>query len=349
MKILTVIGARPQFIKAAPLSRLFRSRNIEEYILHTGQHYDPKMSKIFFDDLKIPLPTLNLSIGSASHGKQTGFMLIEIEKVVKNYKPDWVLVYGDTNSTLAGALAASKLNIKVVHVESGLRSFDRKMPEEINRLLTDHVSNLLCCPSEKAVKQLHSEGIKDVVAWTGDIMFDAFLYDLGLAANTPDLYNCSPNFALLTMHRPSNTDDLKNLSQRLTQIEKLNLQVIWPVHPRNTENLGKIGTIPKNITLLEPAGRLEMLNLIKNASLLITDSGGLQKEAYWSKTPCFTLRDSTEWTETVDSGWNILVDLNENSLEKSVNNWKTPSSYNNFYGEGNAASKIVQALTNFEI
>ena len=347
MKILTVIGARPQFIKAAPLSRLFKSKGIEEYLLHTGQHYDHNMSKIFFDDLKIPPPNLNLSIGSASQSKQTGLMLIEIEKVVEGYQPDWVVVYGDTNSTLAGALVASKLNIKIAHVESGLWSFDKRMPEEINRVLTDNVSDLLCCPSKTSVDQLEQEGIIDGVKLTGDIMHDAFLFDLDLASKLNVQFKDEQKFALLTLHRPSNTDDIEILSKRLNQISELDFKVIWPVHPRNKQLLSKIFEIPNNIQTIEPLGRLEMLKAIDASSLLITDSGGLQKEAYWALKPCFTLRSNTEWTETVSSGWNVLVDLSPKSLKDNISDWKKPTSHLNHYGDGYAANNILSEIINF--
>lgn len=327
LSIATIIGARPQFIKAAMVSRGIVEHNrqsgfemIKETIIHTGQHYDENMSEIFFRELNIPEPAVNLGIGSGRQGKQTGAMLAAIEKVLVNERPDRVLVYGDTNSTLAGALAAAKLHIPVAHVEAGLRSFNRRMPEEINRVLTDHVSDLLFCPTATAVSNLAGEGISKGVYHVGDVMYDAALVFGDIAEKRSTIlqqHNLSPGqYALATVHRAENTDDdvrLAGIMEGLAGIGRTQCPVILPLHPRTRQALNRIGyAIPekaghRDILIIEPVSFLDMVMLEKNAKLILTDSGGVQKEAYFHGVPCVTLRDETEWVETVEAGWNQLA------------------------------------------
>jgi UDP-GlcNAc3NAcA epimerase len=359
MKFLTVIGARPQFIKAATVSRVFQSTpNVTEILVHTGQHYDENMSEIFFTELEIPKPDYNLNIGSGNHGAQTGRMLEAIEKVLLSEKPDWVLVYGDTNSTLAGAIAAVKLHIRVAHIEAGLRSFNRKMPEEINRVLTDRASTLLFPPTEVAVKHLKQEGIaEEKIHLVGDVMYDAALFYSQKAENNSQIINClkvNPNnYILATIHRAENTDNPKRLQAIFEALILINqeIKVILPLHPRTKNALARQGVLEKisrNIQLIEPVGYLDMAILEKNARLIITDSGGVQKEAFFYSTPCITLREETEWVELVETGWNTLVSPNYDESEiyqyfqqcLTTNKPKTV----NLYGEGNSAEKIVNIL-----
>jgi UDP-GlcNAc3NAcA epimerase len=349
MKVVTVLGARPQFIKAAPLSRALRKRH-NEILVHTGQHYDHKMSGIFFDGLEIPEPAVNLEVGSGSHGAQTAAMLEGIERVLMQEKPDWVLVYGDTNSTIAGALAASKLHIKVAHVEAGLRSFNRSMPEEINRIVTDHLSDLLLCPSQTAVSHLAAEGITRNVHLVGDVMSDALnwarqqlekkpikiLEQLGVARN---------KFLLVTSHRSENTDDPKRLAGIVNALNALEEPVIFPVHPRTRKTLQAQGhALRKHVQAIEPVGYFDMVALTSTARVVLTDSGGLQKEAYWLGVPCVTLRNETEWVETVETGWNRLVGTEEDTILNAVKTFVPPSHRPPLYGDGNVAGKCVELL-----
>lgn len=350
MRILSVIGARPQFIKCAPLSRSIR-REHEEILVHTGQHYDAEMSDIFFEELNIPLPDYNLGIGSSSHGEQTGEMLIAIEKVLHKEKPDIVLVYGDTNSTLAGALAASKLHIKVAHVEAGLRSFDRNMPEEINRVITDHISSLLFCPTDSAVINLRKEGILSGVHQVGDVMLDALKYNLKIAEERStildDLNLISKGYLVVTVHRPSNTDSLENLSSIVKALCNSDLPVVFPVHPRTKKCLKQYELWEKldgNIKVVPPLGYLEMLQLTANARKVLTDSGGIQKEAYMLKVPCITMRKNTEWIETIEDGWNVLVGADYESIMDSIGHFEGTKSIGNVFGNGDAAERICDAL-----
>lgn len=348
MKIVTVVGARPQFIKAAPLSRVLRAKHTE-ILVHTGQHYDENMSDIFFTELNIPKPDYNLNIGSASHGKQTGDMLAGIEDVLIKEKPDFLLVYGDTNSTIAGALAASKLHIKVAHVEAGLRSFDRTMPEEINRVLTDHISDLLFAPTDTAIANLKAEGITKGVHNVGDIMMDAVIYNANLSeANSKILLilDISPkSYYLATIHRASNTDNIDNLKSIFSAFNQLDKQVILPLHPRTKVILAKNNINTGNIKIIEPVGYLDMLKLTKNATVVVTDSGGLQKEAYILGTPCVTVRETTEWVETVDVGANKLAGTDTAKIIELVNSYKGVVMPNiPLYGDGHAAQKIVNIL-----
>ena len=358
MKILTVVGARPQFIKAATVSRCIKNTpGIEEYLLHTGQHYDANMSEIFFDELDIPKPDLNLEIGSGLHGAQTGEMLSAIENSLLSVKPDWLLVYGDTNSTLAGALAAAKLHIPVAHVEAGLRSFNKNMPEEVNRILTDHCSDLLLTPTKLASMQLEKEGIAATqVCYTGDVMFDAARYYAKKATEksqiVSDLGLGEKKFFLATIHRAENTDDpkrLKRIISELSDIAKLQ-PVVLPLHPRTQSKFETLGIDHSSLTVIEPVGYLDMVQLESNASVIVTDSGGVQKEAFFHSTPCITLRTETEWVELVECGCNTLfppLETNSGSLRQVVTELKelTPDIFEQpFYGDANAAEKIVAKL-----
>ena len=361
MKILTVIGARPQFIKAAMVSKKLEN-NFEEIIVHTGQHYDKNMSDIFFEQLEIPKPKYNLAIGSGSHGVQTGEMLIKLEEVLIKEKPDYVMVYGDTNSTLAGALAASKLLIPVIHVEAGLRSYNRNMPEEQNRVLTDHISTILFCPTQVAVDNLKKEGITSNVYNTGDVMCDSVLHYSTVAEKRISLSNISlmpiykekviSEWYLTTIHRAENTMDDKNLSVILQVLNSLDKNVIFPVHPRIRTMVDNLYDKNKydNIYFIEPVDYLTMLYLTKNAHKVITDSGGLQKECYILNTPCITIRDQTEWVETLNDGYNVLAKPNYDDLYNKIMNSEIDKSKNkiNYYGDGNAAQKIVDILEKFK-
>ncbi len=349
MKILTIVGARPQFIKAAPVSRALR-KGCRECLVHTGQHYDQNMSQLFFDELEIPAPDLNLEIGSGSHGLQTGQMLVAIEQVLLREKPDWVLVYGDTNSTLAGAVAAAKLMIPIAHVEAGLRSFNRTMPEEINRILTDRVSQLLFCPTVTAEKHLANEGIRNGVYVTGDVMYDAALYFAGLAKEKSAILQrlglSGKSFILATIHRAQNTDDQATLTRIVEALLSSQQTVVFPVHPRTRGFLERYGLLQRirahnQLHLLEPVGYLDMIQLEQNAAVIVTDSGGVQKEAYFYKTPCITLRDETEWTETVSDGWNLLVGTNQEKIVDAITNFNPQQSQGNHYGDGHAGEKIA--------
>lgn len=353
MKIVTIIGARPQFIKAAPVSRALRKNNTE-ILVHTGQHYDHNMSEIFFNELNIPKPDYNLEVGSGNHGKQTGEMLAKIEEVLLKEKPDWVLIYGDTNSTVAGSLAASKLHIPVAHVEAGLRSFNRKMPEEINRVVADHLSTLLFPPTETAVNHLRNEGITENVYNVGDVMLDATLYNLKIAEEKStilDKLNLKSNdFFLATIHRAENTDIKENLENIFTAFSKVNKKVVLPLHPRTvnklkTHNLSSLLN-HSNIQVIEPVGYLDMITLEKNANKILTDSGGVQKEAYFMKTPCITLRTETEWVETVESGWNVIVNTDVDKILKFAAKGSIPDDHPAFYGDGMASEEIAEIINN---
>lgn len=351
MKIITVLGARPQFIKAAPVSRELR-KNHTELIIHTGQHYDSNMSDIFFEELKIPKPDYYLGVGSGNHGKQTGEMLVKIEEIVLEEKPDYLMVYGDTNSTLAGALVAAKLHIPVIHIEAGLRSFNKKMPEEINRIMTDHVSEFLFCPTGTAVKNLKNENVTRNVFNIGDVMYDAVLYNKKLAEEKSEIlnqYSLTPKgYHLITIHRAENTDNLENMTNILSAFEKIQEHKVWPIHPRTRHKLEGYGIdlnkIP-NLKVIEPVGYLDMLTLEANAKKIITDSGGVQKEAYFMQVPCITVREQTEWVETLEEGANILVGTSVRNLLDAVEKHVSPS-YREVFGDGNASMKIVEMIEN---
>jgi len=350
MKILSIIGARPQFIKCAPLSRTLR-KNHQEILVHTGQHYDQNMSDVFFSELNIPKPDYNLAIGSASHGEQTGQMLIEIEKVILKEKPDMVLVYGDTNSTIAGALAASKLHIPVAHVEAGLRSFDRTMPEEINRVLTDHVCDLLFCPTETAVKNLKAEGITTGVHNVGDVMMDAVLYNSKIAEEKStilaDLNLNAGQYLLATVHRASNTDSRQNLTSIINAFVDCGEKIVFPVHPRTAKYMKQYGLWEKasaNLVLTEPVGYLDMLKLTGSSKKVLTDSGGLQKEACMLGVPCITLRENTEWVETVEAGWNVLVGAEYGEILEQIREFEGAAVKTDAFGCGDACEKIYNLI-----
>ena len=355
IKISTLIGARPQFIKAAAISRAIKHEYInlfDEKIIHTGQHYDANMSSIFFDELDIPLPDHNMNIVSNKHGEMTGKMIIEFEKYLLENKTDYVLVYGDTNSSLAGMLAAIKLDIPVAHVEAGLRSFNMKMPEEKNRILIDRLSKFLFCPTLQAIKNLHKEDIKNGIHLVGDVMYDIALFYKDKAKNKSNIlskYNLNPNeFFLATCHREENTNNFKNLNQIFSAIMELGAsnKVILPLHPRTKKYLiqNKIFNNLHNIILTEPLSFFDMITLQQSAKAIITDSGGIQKEAFFYGVPCITLRNETEWVETVELGWNKVVGADKDKILDAVNSL----SYGNYdatpYGDGQASQKILEIL-----
>lgn len=349
MKILTVLGARPQFIKAAPVSRVLRESH-EELIIHTGQHYDSNMSDIFFDELNIPKPDYYLGVGSGNHGKQTGEMMGKIEEIVLKENPDYLMVYGDTNSTLAGSLVAAKLHVPVIHIEAGLRSFNKKMPEEINRIMTDHVSAYLFSPTETGVENLKNENITKNVYNIGDVMYDAVLYNQELAQEKSTVLQDNDleqkGYHLITIHRAENTDEvekMKNILDAFSQIEEIK---VWPIHPRTKHKLADYGinidSVP-GLKVIDPVGYLDMLTLVSNAKKIVTDSGGVQKEAYFMKVPCVTVREQTEWVETLESEANILVGTDTAKIVEAVKKQVSPE-YKNVFGDGKAADKIVEIL-----
>lgn len=349
MKIVSIVGARPQFIKAAAVSRVLRLRH-HEILVHTGQHYDYEMSSIFFEGLELPRADVNLGVGSGSHASQTGTMLTGIEQILLTQKPDYLLIYGDTNSTLAGALAAAKVYVPVVHIEAGLRSFNRRMPEEINRVMADHLSDLLLCPSDVAVQHLRNEGITNGVHLVGDVMLDVLNWTIQRNAKEPsqilNQLNVSPRgYVLATVHRGENTDDPGRLSQILDALNALEEPVIFPVHPRTRKKIGEAGYLVKpHIQLINPVGYLDMVTLTGGARIVLTDSGGLQKEAYWLGIPCLTMRDETEWVETVAAGWNTLVGANAEEIVETVRNFIPSATHPALYGDGLAAQKCVDLM-----
>lgn len=353
-KILTIAGTRPQLVKIAAVSRALRE-SFEEVLVNTGQHYDYNMAGIFFDELNIPKPDYDLGIGSDSHGRQTGKMMIAVEELVEKEKPDAVLVYGDTNSTLAGALVASKLHIPLVHIEAGLRSFNKEMPEEINRIMTDHISTLLFAPTDLAVSNLAREGITEGVYQAGDVMYDAVRYNIGLAEQKYNVgqYGLSAGTYILgTIHRADNTDNPDRLRAVLHAFASLHEKVFLPLHPRTRRKIEDFGmqdilTNADNIQIVEPISYLEMLLLEKNAKAIVTDSGGVQKEAYFAKVPCITLRDQTEWVETIETGWNHLVNPLTEDLAKTISELEAGQPVDDLYGDGKAADKIVSHLNTF--
>ena len=352
LKIVTIVGARPQFIKAATVSRVIRSRsNIEEIIVHTGQHFDENMSGIFFKERDIPHPAYNLQIESLPHGAMTGRMLEGIEKILVDENPDWVLVYGDTNSTLAGALAASKLHIKLAHVEAGLRSYNMHMPEEVNRIITDRLSSLLLCPSDLSIRNLKSEGYDNFsvqIANSGDVMFDASIFYSKLSKKPGWLKSLSfsDNFVLATVHRAENTEDPHRLSEIIRALNTINesIPVILPLHPR-TKKIIDASEINLDFNSVDPVGYLEMIYLLKNCEYVLSDSGGLQKEAYFFKKSCLILREETEWKELVEHGPNQIVGAEYDRIINAASNIDVSLGYDQqFYGDGFAAEKVVDCL-----
>ncbi len=352
MRVMTIVGARPEFIQTAPVTQALRRRHTE-ILVHTGQHYDDNMSKVFFDEMNIPPPEINLEVGSGSHAEQTGQMLIKLEAVMLREQPDWVLVFGDTNSTIAGALAASKIHIPVAHIEAGLRSYDRRMPEEVNRVLTDHLSALLFAPTQAAVENLRKEGITDGVLLVGDVRVDvvlgivprararqsALLAQTGLRPGEP--------FALATIHRASNTDDEIRLRDIVHSFSAADLPVVLPAHPRLRKMMQAFGLrFSDNVRVIEPVGFLDMVALLDACEIVITDSGGLQKEAYMLERPTVTVRDTTEWVETVRSGWNRLCEPEPEAFRAAVAAARgpRPTAHPDFYGAFGVSERIVDAL-----
>ena len=356
MKVLTIIGARPQFVKAAVVSNALRKNEITEFLVHTGQHFDDNMSDIFFEEMGMLRPQVNLGVSGGTHGAMTGEMLIEVEKLMMEQKPDWVLVYGDTNSTLAGSLAASKLNIPCAHVEAGLRSDNRKMPEEINRILTDHASDLLFAPTDAANQRLLSEGIAEKkIVRTGDVMLDAAL-TFGKVAQEKssimkDLALEEQSFALCTLHRAENVDHLNTLTWMVEQLNQVSekIKIVFPLHPRTRSKLEQFSLLEKltsNIRLIEPIGFLDVLSLQRASCIIITDSGGMQKEAFFQNKPCVTIRTETEWVELLDGGHNRLakpmVDPISQKVDEALNailDWSVE-----LYGDGQSSQTIAKAL-----
>ncbi|EKB48610.1 non-hydrolyzing UDP-N-acetylglucosamine 2-epimerase [Cecembia lonarensis] len=358
IKLFTVIGARPQFIKAAVISRLVRDvykNQVREVLVHTGQHYDQNMSDIFFEDMDIPRPDFFLSINEKSHGAMTGKILIKLEELMINQKPDLVLVYGDTNSTLAGALAASKLHIPIAHVEAGLRSFWKKMPEEQNRILTDHLADFLFCPTDTAINNLKNESIINNVFNVGDIMLDSFNYYNGMLENKPLKFiqvdkqsdfnlNSLNKFSLLTLHRAENTTSKQTLDSIFENLNKLNTPIIFPVHPRTRDVIKSFGLrIPSSIMCVEPVGYFEMLYLLRSCERVITDSGGLQKEAFFAKKQCFTLRNQTEWVETLHNNCNTLLDP-ETTFHEIILKNEPFGPFHSYFGSGRTGKDIIDAI-----
>ena len=356
MKIVTVIGARPQFIKAATISRVIRSLpNVEEVIIHTGQHFDANMSDVFFEEMDIPKPDYNLEISSLTHGAMTGRMLEKIEQVLLDEKPDWLLVYGDTNSTLAGALAASKLHIKVAHVEAGLRSFNMKMPEEQNRILTDRISTVLFCPTAQAIENLKIEGYDNINIdknISGDVMYDAALFYKQRAKMPTIIQEQSfpDGFVLSTIHRAENTDDPQRLKSIIDALNILHKKtpVILPLHPRTKGIINSLG-LEIDFFITEPVGYLEMVYLLENCKFVMSDSGGVQKEAYFFNKQCLILRDETEWTELVEYGSNVVVGANTDIILAAVDSLDSSKEFDvNFYGTGDSAEKIISTLLEYD-
>jgi len=349
VKIVSIVGARPQFIKAAAVSRVLRRRDTE-ILVHTGQHYDESMSDVFFQALEIPLPDYNLEVGSGSHARQTGEMLIRIEEVLASVGPDAVLVYGDTNSTLAGGLAAAKLHIPVGHVEAGLRSFNRTMPEELNRVVADHLSNLLFCPTQTAIDNLHREGVVKGVHLVGDVMYDVALMHAQQARKRDIVSRLGltpQGYVLATVHRPANVDDREALGSILKAFSECGEIVVFPVHPRTRKNLTQFNLdrgLSESVRLLEPVDYLDFLALVIAAKKVATDSGGVQKEAYFFGIPCVTLRDETEWMETVEDGWNAVVGTQAADIVDAIRNFNPQGTKSKSFGDGHAAEKIVKLL-----
>ena len=357
LKILTIIGARPQFIKAAIVSKIFKQSDfVHETIVHTGQHFDFNMDQLFFNELSIPTPKYNLNINSVSHGEMTGRMIIDLEKIIIQEKPNFILVYGDTNSTLAGALAAKKLHVKIIHVEAGLRSYNMRMPEEVNRVLTDRISDILFCPTEKAIINLKNEGFNGFnckIVKNGDVMLDLALYCQKLNANKvqPLIKLNGRAFILCTIHREENTNDIEKLKSIINALNRITneIEVVLPLHPR-TKKIIDSNQIKLNFKALNPLGYFDMLKLLEHCSLVMTDSGGLQKEAFFFKKNCVTIREQTEWTELVENGFNVIAGSDENTIYDS---YKTMIIKKNkfdidLYGNGNASQIILDTLSELQ-
>jgi len=353
LRVVSIVGARPQFVKAAVMSRAIRRRH-DEVLVHTGQHYDAEMSAVFFDQMGIPAPEVQLESGSGTHAQQTAAMLVGIERVLVEHEPDWVVTFGDTNSTLAGALAAAKLHVQVAHVEAGLRSFNWRMPEEINRVLVDRMSAALFCPSETAVANLRREGIVNGVHLVGDVMAEALLDAVAAARSRSQILDsCSVtdgNYLLATVHRAENTDDLERLSRIVAALDAAGEPVVFPVHPRTRRGLDQLGYEPPgHVRIVPPLGYLDMVRLLVGARMVLTDSGGLQKEAYWTGIPCVTLRGETEWVETVRAGWNLLAGADTSVILEAVRTYRPPQERPELYGGIGVAGRCVTLLESLAV
>lgn len=362
LKLINLVGARPQFIKAAAVSNAIRVWNqdaanslpIEEIVVHTGQHYDHNMSAVFFEQMRIPKEHYNLQVNGGNHAQMTARMMLELDPILATEQPDWLVVYGDTNSTLAAALVAAKRQIPIAHIEAGLRSFNVQMPEELNRKLTDHLSQVLCVPTQAAKDNLRAEGINQGVHQVGDVMQDALSHYRPIAANhsevLSDLKLTSGQYSLCTLHRDGNVSQPEPLSQATECINWLSqqTQVVMPLHPRTRNNLQAFGlSLAPEVMVIEPVSYLDMLSLLDNAQAIVTDSGGLQKEAYMLKTPCITMREDSEWVETIASGWNQLVGINLAALQQAWASLQVPNDRPQYYGEGDAAVKILELLARY--
>lgn len=355
MKIACVIGVRPEFVQAEPVINNLKKHEV--ILVHTGQHYDYEMSKVFFSELDIPEPNYHLEVGSGLHGHQTGDMLKSIEDVFIKEEPDSVLVFGDTNTTLAGALAAVKLQIPLAHIEAGLRSFDRRMPEEINRVVVDHVSNMLFAPTNKAVINLYNEGVTECVYNTGDVMYDSLFKRIDTIKNNRDIlkeYHLqAQDYFLITLHRSENTESLQNLKNILLAIKESNRQFVFPIHPRTKKFIEKYSLLPMlsgmdNVQVIKPLGYLNFLRILHGAKKVLTDSGGIQKQSFMLGIPCITLRENTEWVETVEMGWNVLVGTDKEKIKKMINIFSPHGERSRVYGGGKASQKISEILTFIE-
>ncbi|HMV44800.1 MAG TPA: UDP-N-acetylglucosamine 2-epimerase (non-hydrolyzing) [Leptospiraceae bacterium] len=358
-KILTIVGARPQFVKAAAVSREFKKhKDIQEVIVHTGQHFDKNMSDIFFEEMEIPKPDYNLNINGLGHGAMTGQMMEKIEEVILKEKPDFLMVYGDTNSTLAGALAAKKIHVRVIHIEAGLRSFNMNMPEEINRILTDRISDILFCPTEVSIENLKREGFENFkvqIVKNGDVMQDAAIYYSKISSTKSRIIETlglkDQKFILSTIHRAENTDDLEKLKSILSALNQINkeITIVCPLHPR-THNIIKKNNLSTEIKIIEPVGYFDMIELLKNSVLVMTDSGGVQKEAFFFEKPCITMREETEWLELVESGYNVLVGSDSKKIIESVESMKSKKLdfSKDLYGKGKSCSIIAETILNYK-
>lgn len=350
--ILTVVGARPQFVKAAVVSRALRKCH-REILVHTGQHYDHGLSELFFRELDLPPPTRWLGVGSGSHAEQTGKMLMKIETAIIEEKPDLVVVYGDTNSTLAGAMAAVKLSVPVAHIEAGCRSYDRTMPEEVNRVVTDHMSSLLFCPTKRSVTNLAKEGITTGVHDVGDVMYDLFLSlaQQSVSGVLEEQGLVPGKYLVATIHRAVNTDSRERLTAIVEALSNLEEEVIFPVHPRTRKAIAFLGCSPSGrLRLIDPLGYRDMLTLLRHARLILTDSGGIQKEAFFLGTPCLTLRENTEWGETVEAGWNRLIPIDRQQIETMVRSWRPNTDRpTGLFGDGQAGQKIAEILGSWRL
>ena len=348
MKTIHVVGARPQFVKAAMVSRSWKNHG-KEYLLHTGQHYSENMSQLFFNELGLSKPDINLEIGSGSHAEQTSGMLLGIDRYIEIVQPDWIIVYGDTNSTLAGALAAAKCEIPLAHVEAGLRSYNRSMPEEINRVISDHLSNSLFCPTDQAVDNLKKEGITQGVYQVGDVMADALFVFAEIAKEKSSILKAldlePKKYALVTVHRGGNVDNKEKLAEIMLGLSKIQSTLVFPMHPRTKKMMTEFGLqTPANLRVIEPVGYLDMLMLEQHADCILTDSGGIQKEAYLLGVRCITLREETEWVETVAAGWNCLTGADSTKIITAFDDFHPNNDRPQIYGDGHAADKIIDIL-----